>query len=198
MAEAATLCELLDRIEDQAVAAPALLVRSIALLNLLPCHNSPSVRAKMKASYIFDTRDALLSEALHRVADLPCEAALELLGQLQPPVLREAWVCYISLHALTSPCTPLTSPDSLHIPPLYIPPQVCLLLLLLLLTEAAAMRLRIAAGELLLLSVLPLLDVTDKEAEREAAKLRAVLAKARLQPYVMEAATPCDGGCNPV
>ena len=39
----------LELVEDQAAAAPALLVRSVALLNLLPCHNSPTVRAKMKA-----------------------------------------------------------------------------------------------------------------------------------------------------
>ena len=40
---------LLELVEDQAAAAPALLVRSVALLNLLPCHNSPTVRAKRKA-----------------------------------------------------------------------------------------------------------------------------------------------------
>ena len=33
----------LELVEDQAAAAPALLVRSVALLNLLPCHNSPTV-----------------------------------------------------------------------------------------------------------------------------------------------------------
>ena len=33
----------LELVEDQAAAAPALLVRSVVLLNLLPCHNSPTV-----------------------------------------------------------------------------------------------------------------------------------------------------------
>ena len=42
---------LLELIEDQAAAAPALLVRSIALLNLLPCHNSPTVRALARPQY---------------------------------------------------------------------------------------------------------------------------------------------------
>ena len=46
----------------------------------------------MKASYMFDTRDALLFESLHRVAALPCDAALRLLAHLQPPVLRDASV----------------------------------------------------------------------------------------------------------
>jgi hypothetical protein len=80
------------------------------------------------------------------VTDLPCDASLQLLAHLQPPVLRDA--------------------------------SVCLLLLLLLLDEATPVRLRVAAGELLLLNVLPPLDVADRDAEREAAKLRAVLAKA--------------------
>ena len=46
MPEAATLLPnlstLFDLVEDQAAAAPALLVRSVALLNLLACHNSPT------------------------------------------------------------------------------------------------------------------------------------------------------------
>ena len=41
---------------------------------------------------MFDTRDALLFESLHRVAALPCDAALRLLAHLQPPVLRDASV----------------------------------------------------------------------------------------------------------
>ena len=88
---------LLELVEDQAAAAPALLVRSVALLNLLPCHNSPTVRAKMKAALLFEARDALLFESLHRVAELPCEASLQLLAHLQPPVLREASVCLLLL-----------------------------------------------------------------------------------------------------
>ena len=34
---------LLELVEDQAAAAPALLERSAALLNLIACHNSPTV-----------------------------------------------------------------------------------------------------------------------------------------------------------
>ena len=55
------------------------------------------VRAKMKAALLFEARDALLFESLHRVAELPCEASLQLLAHLQPPVLREASVCLLLL-----------------------------------------------------------------------------------------------------
>jgi len=34
------------------------------MLNLLPCHNSPTVRAKMKAAAMFETRDSLMYDAL--------------------------------------------------------------------------------------------------------------------------------------
>ena len=73
-----------------------------------------------QAHGMFETRDSLLHESLHAVGELPCEAALQLLTHLQPPLLRE--------------------------------PSVCVLLLRLLLDEATALRLRGAAGELLLVS----------------------------------------------
>ena len=43
------------------------------------------VRAKMKAALLFEARDALLFEALHRVAELPCAASLQLLAHPNQP-----------------------------------------------------------------------------------------------------------------
>lgn len=53
------------------------------------------------------------------------------------------------------------------------------------------MRLRIAAGELLLLNVLPHVDAADKEADKEAARLRPLLAKASFPPASARMPTPC-------
>ena len=75
-------------------------LRAIRLINTLACHNSPTVRGWMKASALFEARDAMLLDALHHLSDLDAPAASQLLEQLQNPLLADATVGLLLLRLL--------------------------------------------------------------------------------------------------
>ena len=67
------LFELVDEIAGASTESHLQLLRTIALVNQLACHNSPTVRSWMKHQGLFESRDALIHELLHAVPELPTE-----------------------------------------------------------------------------------------------------------------------------
>jgi len=101
------ICLLFDLVDEIAgtalqlgVACTAELLRTIALVNQLACHNSPTVRSWMKAQSLFESRDALTHELLHMVTELPTSQALQLLANIQQPLPIDANLGVIMLQLL--------------------------------------------------------------------------------------------------
>ena len=96
-------CILFELVDELADGAHRLPLRAARLVNQIASHNSSTVRRLIKSNGLFDMRDMMLLDSLHKLPSLEDTHASELIAQVQHPLLAEPSARLLLLLLLLTP-----------------------------------------------------------------------------------------------